>query len=246
MSNQLTITEASQLIDQEAIIEQGLKTFYEVGNALGEIRDARLYRQTHKTFEDYCQERWGMVASRARQLILASNVVDNLESVTIVTPVNNGELVLPTTESQTRPLTQLPPQQQAEVWQQAVNASVNGKPTAKDVRAAVDEHKAPKPYSPQHSTAAGKPASPEPKKKRTGLIKIDKGGGVEEYYFEPDPDEKDIKLTTEIKLKQWSEAENVFGRNPEQTLLQWEANRLLTCLNSDEIAEIITLLEQTK
>jgi hypothetical protein len=28
------------------------------GTALLEVRDRRLYRETHATFEDYCRERW--------------------------------------------------------------------------------------------------------------------------------------------------------------------------------------------
>ncbi len=35
-----------------------VQTFYEVGNALLQIRDERLYRQTHSTFEEYCREKW--------------------------------------------------------------------------------------------------------------------------------------------------------------------------------------------
>jgi hypothetical protein len=59
------------------------------------IRDSRLYREQYGTFEEYCNEKWGMTSGRARQLIGASEVMDNLKSDTIVT--------LPTTESQARP-----------------------------------------------------------------------------------------------------------------------------------------------
>ena len=56
------------LTECEAVIERGLRTFVEVGEALLRIRDERLYRETHGTFEDYCRERWAMrreVADRA-------------------------------------------------------------------------------------------------------------------------------------------------------------------------------------
>lgn len=36
----------------EQRIERGLKTFIDVGQALAEIRDSRLYKGTHETFED--------------------------------------------------------------------------------------------------------------------------------------------------------------------------------------------------
>lgn len=43
--------ESRALAAHEATIERGLKTFVEVGGALLAIRNARLYRATHATFE---------------------------------------------------------------------------------------------------------------------------------------------------------------------------------------------------
>lgn len=65
----------NRLEQLERVIERGLATFIEVGEALLEIRDSRLYRETHGTFEDYCRERWGFSRSRASRLISASEVV---------------------------------------------------------------------------------------------------------------------------------------------------------------------------
>jgi hypothetical protein len=120
----LSLTESSRRAELEAVIELGLATFITVGNALLEIRDSRLYRDTHSTFEDYCRERWQMVASRARQLIGAAEVVANLQSVTTVTP---------TSERQVRPLAGLEPEQQREAWAAAVESAPNGKVTAEHV-----------------------------------------------------------------------------------------------------------------
>jgi hypothetical protein len=114
VSTKLTRSERSKLSKLESVIRQGVQTFYETGKALRAIRDANLYRQSYATFEDYCAERWGFVASRARQLIGASEVVSNLKSVTTVTPEN---------ERQARALVALPPERQAEVWQQIVKES---------------------------------------------------------------------------------------------------------------------------
>lgn len=66
---------AAALAECERVIERGLKTFIDVGEALARIRDERLYRETHATFEDYCRERWDFDASRARQLIVAAKTV---------------------------------------------------------------------------------------------------------------------------------------------------------------------------
>ncbi len=54
--------EASTLAECEAVIEKGMDTFLEVGNALLRIRDERLYRVGFSTFQEYCQARWQMGA----------------------------------------------------------------------------------------------------------------------------------------------------------------------------------------
>lgn len=107
----LNIDELHELERCEVVIKQGLQTFIEVGEALMIIRDKRLYRIEFNTFDNYCYHKWGMLSSRARQLIGACEVVKNIKSVTIVTPQ---------TESQTRPLTSLEPEIQKEVWTEVV------------------------------------------------------------------------------------------------------------------------------
>ncbi len=64
-----------ELAECETVIERGLATFVEVGQALLRIRDERLYRETHTTFEDYCRERWAMSRSYAHRQIEAAGVV---------------------------------------------------------------------------------------------------------------------------------------------------------------------------
>jgi hypothetical protein len=51
----LTASEAQTLEDAEMEIERGLRS---AGDALRIIRDQRLYRATHSSFETYCRERW--------------------------------------------------------------------------------------------------------------------------------------------------------------------------------------------
>jgi phage N-6-adenine-methyltransferase len=133
----LSIQEEVRLAALEETIDRGIRTFVEVGSALMEIRDGRLYRERYATFEDYCRERWAMVASRARQLIGASVVVANLESVTTVTPES---------ERQARPLAALEPDQQREAWKQAVETAPAGKVTAAHVAATVAKMNGEKEY----------------------------------------------------------------------------------------------------
>ena len=47
----LTKSEKDVFKECEGILERGLGTFFEVGNALLRIRESRLYRDTHLTFE---------------------------------------------------------------------------------------------------------------------------------------------------------------------------------------------------
>lgn len=74
----LTPGERRHLGALERKIGSGLQTFRDVGASLLEIRDARLYRQTHTSFEAYCNERWGMNRVRAYQLIDSAKVVNTL------------------------------------------------------------------------------------------------------------------------------------------------------------------------
>ena len=73
---------AAHLAELETVIERGRQTFIEVGAALMEIRDQRLYRETHATFEGYCKERWGFTYRFANLQISAASVSGNLGSQT--------------------------------------------------------------------------------------------------------------------------------------------------------------------
>lgn len=125
----LSKTESGELTKLESIIETGLKTFVEVGSALLKIRDSRLYRATYRTFEDYCRERWGISKTHANRLIGSVSVMENL------TPIG----AIPVTESQIRTLTSFLPDQQRNVWLEAIEkAKSQLRPvTAMDVRDAV-------------------------------------------------------------------------------------------------------------
>lgn len=120
--------EAAELVHCETVIDEGMKTFVEVGTALLTVREKRLYRAEHRTFEEYCRERWGMNRDYANKMISAAKVVGNLD--TIVSTI-------PATESQARPLTSLPPEQQQEAWAKAVETAPGGKVTAAHVKSVV-------------------------------------------------------------------------------------------------------------
>ncbi|MCC6192099.1 MAG: hypothetical protein IT318_23970 [Anaerolineales bacterium] len=120
MADELARNESKELARLETIIQLGLSTFVEVGNALLRIRDGRLYRASHKTFEEYTQERWGMTRRRANQLIGAAETVGNLGTTVPI---------LPDAERQVRPMAQLAAEQQQAAWDEATRRA-NGQPTA--------------------------------------------------------------------------------------------------------------------
>ena len=88
---------ARSLDECEQVIERGLTTFVEVGQALMEIRDGRLYRATHSDFDTYCRERWGWNVRYANRVIGAAEVAEELGPM--------GPT--PASERQARPLTGL-------------------------------------------------------------------------------------------------------------------------------------------
>jgi hypothetical protein len=128
-SHHLTPRETKELKRLETIIDAGLRTFLEVGQALLQIRDQRLYRETTTSFDDYCRERWGMSKTHANRLIASATTVQALGDVEI-TPAN---------EAQVRPLTLLPPDKQPEAWERALASVHGGKVTASVVAAVVEE-----------------------------------------------------------------------------------------------------------
>jgi hypothetical protein len=108
------------------------RAFYEAGLALRELRDRRLYRSTHKTFEEYCKDRFGFGRSRSYRLIDAVTVVENLADNSEMLPI--GQQILPTTERQVRPLTKLEPEQQREAWSKAVESAGGKVPSGRIVK----------------------------------------------------------------------------------------------------------------
>jgi hypothetical protein len=100
----------------EQMIDKRRRSFYQIGKALREIRDERLYRELlYDTFEQYLKKRWDMGRSQAYRLIEASRVIDNLSPI--------GD-ILPQNEAQSRPLRKLKPVDQRRLWQDFLAAGV--------------------------------------------------------------------------------------------------------------------------
>ena len=119
MANSLSTIGRRDLTKHEATIEAGLKTFWQVGDALTAIRDGKLYRENFDTFDAYCRGRWKFSERRARQLMATSGTM---------VPVSN--------ERQARALAPL--KDDAKAQEEVVEAaSEDGPPTAKKIAAEV-------------------------------------------------------------------------------------------------------------
>ena len=94
-----------------------------MGTALPQIRDQRLYRQSHTNFDNYCAERWQYGRGYADRLIGTAELAQKL------TPI--GVTMQPTHEAQLRPLLGLPLDQAKEAWLKAAKEADGRPPTAK-------------------------------------------------------------------------------------------------------------------
>jgi hypothetical protein len=120
-SSSLSEAESADLGQLEAVIQEGLAQFFVVGSALLQIRERKLYRDSHPSFERYCIDRWDFSRQHAYRLIAAVGVAEHLAP---------GSLPAPESERQVRALTSLEPEQQQEAWAQAVEHSNGCAPTA--------------------------------------------------------------------------------------------------------------------
>lgn len=123
--------EASRFGELEDIITAGLNTFQNVGDALWEIRERKLYRCVYKTFQEYCRFRWGFSRQYAYRLMDAGQVVREMST--------RGDKVLPTTERQARELKTVPASSRETVLIKANFKAKGGKATAKAIKTAKAE-----------------------------------------------------------------------------------------------------------
>ncbi|WP_392476512.1 hypothetical protein [Nostoc sp. C110] len=126
---ELTQEEQSDRLHLERKVE---RAFFEAGKALMELRDRKLYRSTHKTFEEYCRDRFGHNRRQSYLLMDAAVIFDNLEQ-----KCDRSDHILPTNEWQIRPLSKLDPDIQPEAWEQAVESAKGKVPSHRIVKDAV-------------------------------------------------------------------------------------------------------------
>ena len=128
LSIDLIKTDAARLASLEKTVEKGKHAFVEVGNALKEIRDSKLYKTSHGTFANYVEDRFGFQRAHAYRLI------ESADDPAKMSPI--GDKIK--TESQAREVAKAPPERQNEVVEKAIEiaAEQGKKPTAEIMKQA--------------------------------------------------------------------------------------------------------------
>jgi hypothetical protein len=123
--------EQDRLTRLENLIARNQYRFHEIGKALKEIKDFRLYKlNLFETFEAYARARWDMGKSQAYRLIEAYQVVNNLSPI--------GD-ILPSNESQVRPLVPFDPIEQRKIWKAFLKTAMEI--TAPNIKKFIDSAK---------------------------------------------------------------------------------------------------------
>ena len=152
LPEELTPEEERERLRLERQVERSI---FQAGRALKELRDQRLYRSSHKTFEEYCRDRFGFTRMAASYKISAAVIVDNLSTIGLQNQedLEDAEMstiglqILPTSERQVRPLVGLEPEVQRYCWQQAVAKAGSKVPSGRIVKDVVQRirEKTPRP-----------------------------------------------------------------------------------------------------
>ena len=129
---------------EEKIFEAVKRSFIEVGELLAEVKDRKLYKSSHLTFAEYSRDVLDLAKQVAYNHLKAFYVVKNLSENADADDgekVNHGLLLLPQNERQARALVGLTPEEQRQVWKEAVETAPEGKVTAAHVRKTVRQLK---------------------------------------------------------------------------------------------------------
>lgn len=126
----LTETEATDLAKLTTIVKTAIDNVRLGNEALREIRDRRLYRASHSTFEVFCQEVLGLSEQRISQILKGAEEVASLEGKV-------PDAHIPSTERAIRELRRVKnPQNKAEILRIAAESSGSGKPTSSAIQEA--------------------------------------------------------------------------------------------------------------
>lgn len=124
MGSKLSAPERKAWKQHLRTIQRGWDTFVEVGQALKEIRENRLYREEFPTWEAFCRQIVGSSKTQANRQIQASALVIEMREMTPNGVKSDPDLPLPANEAQARVLAPIKgAEKRWEVWEAAVRQS---------------------------------------------------------------------------------------------------------------------------
>ena len=126
----LSPADQTLLRECEDEIRDNITGWYIVGQRLMQIQEAKLYRQTHDSFEKYCREMWSFSRPQAYRLIAAHQCTAQLRGL------DDDTLCVPVLESQARELVELSAADRIVVAREVKLALGSSKLVAADFRAA--------------------------------------------------------------------------------------------------------------
>jgi hypothetical protein len=132
-----TALSTAEMADRErlvGVVRRFVAMSFEAAEALAQLRDRKLYRSTHPTFESFCRDVFDLGRSQAYRLI------DHQRSVKVLSAAADTDgpmtIPLPTAVNQTKPLAGLPDETVVKVWKVATEDAGGGVPTEVQVKSA--------------------------------------------------------------------------------------------------------------
>ena len=141
----IEVIEPEELTEDEQSLREHLerkveRAFYEAGSGLRELKERRLYRSTHKSFEEYCRDRFNYSRDMAYLKISAATVYDNIQKFL---PTIGRQIPMPTNDRQLRDLVKanFEPEVQAAVWVESVELAGDKAPSGRIVKETLERLK---------------------------------------------------------------------------------------------------------
>jgi hypothetical protein len=129
---QMTDDERDRLKELETVIDENMVAGLQLCLAAHEIRERKLFRETHDVFEEYMKDRFGLARRTAFQYAKSGRTYALVRNCALVE-------TMPTNECQIRPLSKLSDEAAPVGWKKAVETVPDGTPTGAHVSRIVAE-----------------------------------------------------------------------------------------------------------
>lgn len=239
----LSKTERNQkrLNKLEIKIQNGINSVIEIGKALKEINQEKLYRVKYETFNIYCSEVWNLEKSYAYRLIKLAEVSENIVNLS---PMGDT-LDLPNSERQIRELAKLSPHEQAKIWNSLLSEK-KSKITEKEVKKQIEDHKKSKERKDFESTLQNQIGKSEPEKNTTFINEDyqEKEIIIPENYSPPKKEKDTDPEHQPGEVKEPEEIAKTILEPRQEPELKKSIDLSFVSMNNQEVNNVITELKK--